>query len=72
MSFRGGNNVPFGGAVDAILGFIYQSEVPLLAKPGKHEQCEVTESESQTGRHRCQSSIKEKEETVGGHMLGFR
>lgn len=33
--------------MDASLGFIYQAEVPLCAKPGKHEQCEVTESESQ-------------------------
>lgn len=59
--------------MDAILGFIYQSEVPLLARPGKHEQCEVTESESQIGRqHQCQSSIKEKEEKQGGQTLGLR
>lgn len=46
-----------GEAVDAILGFMYQFVVPLLAKSGKHKQCEVTESESQTGRHQCQSSL---------------
>lgn len=31
--------------VDASLGFIYQAKVPLFPKPGKHEQCEVTEWE---------------------------
>lgn len=46
--------------MDASLGFIYQAEVPLFAKPGKHEQREVTESESQIERqHQCQGSIKE-------------
>lgn len=33
--------------VDASLGFKYQADVPLRPKPGKHEQCEVTESEVQ-------------------------
>ena len=48
--------------VDASLGFIYQAEVPLFPKPGKHERCEVTESEVQIERQRrCQSSIKEEE-----------
>lgn len=56
--------------MDAIFGFIYQSEASLLAKPEKHEQCEVTESESQIGRQRqCQSSVKEKEETQGGQTF---
>ena len=36
--------------MDASVGFRYQAEVPLLPKPGKHEQCEVTESENQIAR----------------------
>lgn len=30
--------------MDASLGFIFQAEIPLFPKPGKHEQCEVTDS----------------------------
>lgn len=35
-----------GEVVDSSLGLIYQAEVPLIPKPEKHEQCEVTENES--------------------------
>lgn len=46
--------------MDASLGFIYQTEVPLFPEPGKHKQCEVTESESQIERQgQCQAFIKE-------------
>lgn len=30
--------------MDVSLGFIFQAEIPLFPKPGKHEQCEVTDS----------------------------
>lgn len=46
-------------------------KVLLLARPEKHERCEVRRSESQSERQRrCQSSIKAKEEKKGGQLLG--